>query len=451
MNKSLLLIIGGMALGLVAQQAAAQVTAAEAAQLGKSLTPVGATRAASKDGTVPEWTGGLPKSGPLKDDYPHPALINDKPLFVINHNNYTKYAQYLSKGSQELLKRYSDYYMNVYPSRRTVSWPDFIYKATEANALTSKLIGTDQPEGAKLGFPYPIPQNGAEVIWNHKLKWRGDQVRRYNVQAIVQPDGTFQKTILIESVKFFYANSKNPQTLGPGHTAYLDYLSQTIAPPRLAGTFVLVHDKASTGNSGRAAWLYSPGLRRIRRAPNVQYDNPYQGTDGNEFYDQVDMFNGALDRYNWKLIGKKEMIVGYNNYKISDKNVSLSDIIRPHHLNQALPRYEMHRVWIVEADLKPGMSHIFKKRVMYVDEDSWNICEEDDYDNRGQLYKYNEGLTTFLPAVQTAGSVPQIIYDFFSGRYFITAAINGGKPNDWTVNFPPDFFTPASVQKSTLQ
>ena len=450
MNKKLLLI-GGMALGLIAQQASAQVSAAQAAELGKTLTPIGATKAGSKDGTIPEWTGGLPQSGALKGDYPHPALMNDKPLFVINHSNYTKYAQYLTKGSQELLKRYPDYYMNVYPSRRTVSWPDFIYKATEANATTSKLIGTDQPEGAKLGFPFPIPQNGAEVIWNHKLKWRGDAVRRYNNQLIVQPDGSYQVTKLVEDVLFEYANKEHPETLAPGHTEFLKYLSETVAPPRLAGTFILVHEKASTGNNGRSAWLYSPGLRRIRRAPNVQYDNPYEGTDGNEFYDQVDMFNGALDRYNWKLIGKKEMIVGYNNYKISDKDVSLADLAHPHHLNQALPRYEMHRVWIVEADLKPGLSHVFKKRVMYVDEDSWNICAEDDYDNRGQLYKYNEGMSVFSPAIQTVGSVPQIIYDFFSGRYFVTAAINDGKPDDWTVSFDDDYFTPAAVQKRTLK
>lgn len=450
--KKLSLLAAAIALGVAAPQAFANVTADKAAQLGVTLTPIGAEKAASKDGTVPAWDGGLPRNGPLKDFYPHPQpLMSDKVLFVVNHDNYQKYARYLTEGSKELLKRYPDYVLNVYPARRTVSWPDFIYAATKKNATTCQLQGTDDLIDCTLGFPFPIPTNGAEVIWNHKLKWRGDNVRRYNNQLIVQPDGSYQRTTLIEDVRFMYANQKHPGTLNASNHDYLNYLSETVAPPRTAGTFILVHDRTGEGNQGRVAWLYSPGLRRIRRAPNVQFDNPYQGTDGNQFYDQVDMFNGALTLYNWKLVGKREMIVGYNDYAMSEKNITLNDLVRPHHLNQALPRYEMHRVWVVEADLKPGKSHVFKKRVMYVDEDSWNICAEDDYDNRGQLYKYDEGFSTFLPSVQTVGAVPQVIYDFDSGRYFVTAAINDSKPNDFSITFPPDYFTPASVQKRTLR
>lgn len=451
MNKLGLFVVAA-ATGLFALQASAAVSADKAAQLGKNLTPVGATQAASKDGTVPAWNGGLPKHGALKNFYPHPEpLMNDKPLFVINHTNYTKFMKYLSKGSIELLKRYPDYFMNVYPSRRTVSWPDFIYKSTQKNATTCKLEGTDTLINCTQGFPFPIPTNGAQVIWNHKLKWRGNNVRRYNNQLIVQPNGSYQRTTLIEDVAFQYANKEHPGTLDADHHDYLKYLSETIYPPRTAGTFILVHDRTGTGNQGRVAWLYSPGLRRIRRAPNVQFDNPYQGTDGNEFYDEVDMFNGALSLYNWKLIGKREMIIGYNDYAMSEKNVSLKDLVQPHHLNQSLARYEMHRVWVVEATLKPGKSHVFKKRVFYVDEDSWNIAEEDDYDNHGRLYKYNEGFSTFLPSVQSVGAVPQVIYDFDSGRYFVTAAINGSKPDNFAITFSSDYFTPAAVQKRTLR
>ncbi len=341
--------------------------------------------------------------------------------------------------------------MNVYPTHRTVAFPDFIYKATAANATTCKLQGTDEPDNCTLGFPFPFPKTGAEVIWNHRLKWRGDAAQRYNNQFIVQPSGDYQQTKILEKVKFYYASTSDPVSLKNGEGEFLRYLSQTLSPPRLAGTFILVHEKSGTGDTGRAAWLYSPGLKRIRRAPTVQYDNPYEGTDGNQFYDQVDMFNGALDRYNWKLVGKKEFYLPYNSDKIAGNTAKYRDIIRPHHLNQDLPRYELHRYWVVEANLKPGTNHTFKTRRFYVDEDAWNIEAVDDYDNKDQLYKFQEGHLITAPNIQAASTVPEIIYDFFSGRYFITAAFNEYKPVDLTVSWPDDYFTAASVQKLTTK
>ena len=446
--KKPLVFLGALALGLSTQQ----VLAADAADLGKTLTPVGAEKAASADGTIPAWTGGHPQDGQLSGEFPHDNQIDgDQPVFTITHDNYSKYADKLTEGHKELLKRYPDYKMNVYPTHRTVAFPDFIYKATAANAGTCKLNGTDDPDNCTLGFPFPIPKSGAEVIWNHKLKWRGDFAQRYNNQFIVQPSGDYQQTKILEQVKFYYANHTSPVPMKSGQGEFLRYLSQTLSPPRLAGTFILVHEKSGTGDVGRAAWLYSPGLKRIRRAPTVQYDNPYEGTDGNQFYDQVDMFNGALDRYNWKLVGKKEFYLPYNSNKIAGNKVKYKDIIRPKHLNQDLPRYELHRYWVVEATLKPGTNHTFKTRRFYVDEDAWNIEAVDDYDNKDQLYKFQEGHLINAPNIQAASTVPEVIYDFFSGRYFITAAFNEDKPVDLTVKWPDDYFTAASVQKMTTK
>ena len=451
MDKKLVFLCA-LSLALASHQAAAKATAAEAAELGKSLTLIGAEKAGNKDGTIPAYTGGHPQDGPLSGDYPHDnAIDGDKPLFTITHDNYQKYADKLSEGHKELLRRFSDYKMNVYPTHRTIAYPDFIYKATAVNATLCELIGTDEPSNCKQGFPYPIPKSGAEIIWNHRLKWRGDTAVRYNNQFIVQPSGDYQQTKILEQVKFYYANAKTPVEMKQGQGEFLRYLSQTLSPPRLAGTFILVHEKSGTGETGRAAWLYSPGLKRIRRAPTVQYDNPYEGTDGNQFYDQVDMFNGALDRYNWKLVGKKEFYLPYNSNKIAGNKIKFRDLIRPKHLNQDLPRYELHRYWVVEANLKPGTNHTFKTRRYYVDEDSWNIEAVDDYDNKDQLYKFQEGHLITAPNVQAASTVPEIIYDFFSGRYFITAAYNEDKPYDLTQKFSDDYFTAAAVQKMTTK
>jgi len=451
MMKRIALFCGALAFSFAAGQAAAKVSPDEAAKLGKELTPIGAEKAANKDGTIPAWTPAS-KRGPLSGEYPSdPKIDAETPTLTINKANMAQYADKLTEGHKYLLKTYDSYKMNVYPSHRTVGWPDEIYAATKANATTCELVNTEILNNCKLGFPFPIPKSGAEPIWNHKLRWRGDAVLRYNNQMIVQPNGSFQLTKIVEDVTFGYASIKKPVPLSKSSGEFLKYLSKTVAPPRLAGTFILVHEKAGTGAEGRAAWLYSPGLKRIRRAPTVCCDNPYEGTDGHQFYDQVDMFNGVLERYNWKLLGKKEMYIPYSSNKMAGPKVKYKDLVKPKHLNQDLPRYELHRVWVVEASNKPGTSHTFKKRVMYLDEDSWNIVAVDDYDNRDQLYQFQEGHLVFAYNILASSTIPEIIYHFTSGRYFITAAINEDKPFDLSVGFPNDYFTSSSVQKMTTK
>jgi hypothetical protein len=430
---------------------AAKVTKEEADQLGKNLTPVGAEKAGNKDGTIPAWSPGK-KAGPLSGEYPrNDAIDGEAPLFTISKDNLAKYEDKLTEGHKYLLRSYPSYKMNVYPSHRVAAWPDEIYKATYENALNCEMIGTDNPHNCKIGFPFPIPKTGAEPIWNHKIKWRGEAVTRYNNQMIVQTNGEFQLTKTIEDVVFGYASIENPIPLTKDSGEFLRYLSRTVAPPRVAGTYILVHEKAGTGSGGRQAWLYTPALKRIRRAPTVCCDNPYEGTDGHQFYDQVDMFNGVLERYNWKLLGKKEMYIGYNGSKLAGPSVKFKDIAAPRHINQNLPRYEQHRVWVVEATIKDGTSHTFTKRVMYVDEDGWNIVAVDNYDKRGNLYQFQEGHYIWAPNIMAGTTIPEIIYHFNSGRYFVTAMANEDKPNDLSVKFPSDYFTAASVQKITTK
>ena len=441
----------GLALALAQAPALAKVTAKEAAELGKTLTPVGAEKAANKDSSIPEWTP-APRHGSLKGEYPSdPEIDGDKPLYTITKANLPQYADKLSEGHKRLLSTYDSYKMNVYPSRRRVSFPDFIYKSTIANAVTCELAGIDNPDNCRQGFTFPIPRSGAEIMWNHRVRWRGDGARRYNNQMIVQQTGEYQLTKIIEEVNFYYATTIDPVPLTRSSGLFLKYFSRTVEPPRLAGTMILVHEKAGSGSEGRAAWLYSPGLKRIRRAPTVCCDNPYEGTDGHQFYDQVDMFNGVLERYNWKLVGKKEVFIPYNSNKIAGNTIKYKDLIRPKHINPELPRYELHRVWVVEATLKEGTSHTFKKRRFYIDEDSWNIALVDDYDNRDQLYQFQEGHVGFAANVMASFTVPEVIYHFTSGRYFITAAFNEDKPYDLTVSFSDDYFSASSVQKMTTK
>jgi hypothetical protein len=369
-----------------------------------------------------------------------------KPLYIVAHQNLAEYEQFLTEGQKAMFKAYPTYKMQVYPPVRAAFFPDEILKATVANASRGSLKGTDDLDGVELGFPFPIPKSGAEPMWNHKLKFRGSAVQRYNNQAIVRPDGGYKISKLIEDVKFKYANLKEPGSAAKNAVLAL-YLQEVLSPPRVAGQITLVHESADEGEGARKAWLYSPGLGRVNRAPDVGYDNPAIGSDGEQFYDQVDVFNGALNRYNWKLIGKKEILIPYNSWVINSPTFKYKDIIRPGHINQDLARYELHRVWVVEATLKPGLRHRFARRVFYLDEDSWSIALVDCYDQRGLLWKMQEAHLLSAPFVPTTTGIPELIYDLQSKRYFATALTNEEAISDFEISFDDKRFTPASLQR----
>lgn len=446
MKGSLIAAIGMMG---VAGASLAGVSADEAAKLGKSLTPVGAERAGNADGSIPEWTP-IEPFGKASGEFPYnPEVEKDRPSHVVSAGNVDEYSDQLSAGHKELIRRFpNSYKMIVYPSRRVANFPDKIKQETIKNATRASLEGVDNPKGAYVGFPFPIPRSGAEVPWNHRSKWRGENIRRYNNQMIVQPDGDFSLTKIVEDAQFVYASLENPNPpeLQPG-TTFIRYVSQTISPPRIAGTYILVHEKAGFGPEGRAAWLYAPALKRIRRAPAVCCDNPYEGTDGHQFYDQVDMYNGVLERFNWKLLGKREMLIPYNSYKMAGDSIKYSDIAKPNHVNQNLPRYESHRVWVVEATNKADKRHTFSKRVMYFDEDTWSIVMIDDYDHQGQLMQFQEGHLVQFAASLSSSTVPEVIYHLNSGRYFVTAMFNEDQPFDTTVSYDEKFFEASSIQR----
>ncbi|HBO3116998.1 TPA: DUF1329 domain-containing protein [Pseudomonas aeruginosa] len=427
--KATTLLTTSLILLASASTAQAEVSPEQAAELGKRLTPLGAERAGNAGGSIPEWTGGLPINAGSKDGAgfltnPYAA---EKPLFVIDAKNVEQYKDKLSPGQMAMFKRYPDSYrMRVYPTHRSSALPDNVYKAIARNAVNTKLVsGGNGLENFEVATPFPIPQNGLEVVWNHITRYRGGSVRRTHVQAIPLADGTFNPVHFTQ--EFTYRDQlKDFDTKNPGNVLF--YFKQWVtAPARLAGDVTLVHETLDQVKEPRMAWSYNAGQRRVRRAPQISYDGPYPASEGQRVSDNFDMYNGAPDRYDWKLVGKKEMYIPYNSYQLDSPQLKYTDVVKPGHLNSDVLRYELHRVWVVEATLKPGERHIYAKRDLYFDEDSWQIVLADHYDTRQTLWRVAEGFMTPMYDKQIPWMGVEAIYDLINGRYLVSGMRNEEK------------------------
>jgi hypothetical protein len=382
MTKILASAVAAALLG-VAAPAAAKLTDAEVARLGADLTPVGAEKAGNKDGTIPAWTGGLcepPAGWTPAQGYVDP-FAGDKVLFTITKANAAQYKDKLTPGTLAMLAKYDNFKMNVYQTRRTACYPQSVYDEVKTISPKLELQGFGIA-GGRSSVPFPIPKNGMEAIWNHQQRYLGGGVDRNYHSFPVRANGDFYK-IGAHEYRIFNSNLDQPQD-----NLLLGFLSYFTAPATLEGTVFLVHEPLDQVKQARSAWIYNAGQRRVRRAPDLAYDNINDGTEGLRTTDQFDAFNGAPDRYDWKLVGKKEIYIPYNSYKMSDKKLKYKeDMIRKGTPNADLIRYELHRVWEVEANLKAGSKHVYGKRVFYLNEDTWTVVYEDAYDTRKQLWR----------------------------------------------------------------
>ncbi len=443
--------IAVLALSLLAANVMAAVTPEEAAKLGTTLTPVGAEKAGNADGSIPAWTGGIPKNAGAVDSKGFLAdpFASEKPLFVITAATVDKYKDKLSDGQVAMFKRYPETYkIPVYPTHRTVNLPPEIYESIKRSALNVKPINDGNGLEGFTGnryYAFPIPKNGVEVLWNHITRYHGGNLRRIITQATPQTNGSYTPIRFEEEV----AVPQLIPDMDPAKAAnVLTFFKQSVtAPARLAGNVLLVHETLDQVKEPRLAWIYNAGQRRVRRAPQVAYDGPGTASDGLRTSDNFDMFSGAPDRYDWKLVGKKEMYIPYNSYKLDQPTLKYDDIIKAGHINQDLTRYELHRVWEVVGTVKPSERHIYAKRHMYIDEDSWQVALVDHYDGRGQLWRVAEGHAQFYYNHQTPAYTVETLYDIIAGRYIALGMKNEEKSSFvFGFNAKAADYTPAALR-----
>jgi hypothetical protein len=443
MRKPITLVAAQFATLLAASFTAhAAVTADEAKALGTTLTAIGADKAANKDGSIPAYSGGLttPPAGFKAGDGIRPnPFAGEKPRLVIDAKNMAQHAAQLTEGTKALLQKYPTFRVDVYPTHRSVAFPKWVADNTAKNAVKAKTSNDGRSmEGAHAGFPFPIPKTGYEVMWNHLVRFNGESYEAKYRNLTVDASG--RATLATEGVSVqeypFWDNSKTS-----ADTFWRIKLTYT-GPARRAGEALMLIDPLDIGAKDRRAWSYLPGQRRVKVAPDLGHDTPNPGTGGATTFDDTFIFNGSMDRFDFKLIGKKEMIVPYNAYAAVYR-AKQDDLLKPNHLNPDLLRWELHRVWVVEATLREGKRHVYSKRTFYLDEDSWAALASDEYDARGQLYR--TGFAYMAPSYDLPAPYSDMFghYDLVSRIYSLTGFIaeTGGlhhtKPlgeREWTAD-----------------
>ncbi|TDV72648.1 DUF1329 domain-containing protein [Pseudomonas sp. LP_7_YM] len=428
MRHSLSTFVIGLAFVGYTLPGSAAVTAQEASALGKDLTLFGAIQAGNADGSIPAYDGGLHKSpaGFTADSgFWVDPFKEEKPLLRIDGKNVDKYADKLSEGQKTLLKKYPDYYLDIYPSHRTTAYPKEVLDATVRNAsgCTTRNNGLAVDPVCRGGLPFPIPKNGNEVMWNQQLRYKigpGYSTTSSSNSWVIDANGSVTKTAeqrTFEEQPFYQVKQADRDPEMYARVYALDKY-----PARSAGQLIVLDDYLDPIAKPRRAWSYTPGQRRIKLAPEFGYDTPVSNQGGVNLFDELQMFSGAQDRFDYKLVGRKEMYLPYNAYKFYF-DCKQEDQFLAHHANPACERWELHRVWVVEATLKPGMRHVYSKRTYYLDEDTFGIGLYDAWDASGALYR-----SLFLSGVQLYDkdlpyNVKNVSYDFNKGMW---ALVNDG-------------------------
>jgi hypothetical protein len=449
--KKLTLASVAVSLAIVSTATLAKVSSAEVAKLSKELTPMGAERGANKDGSIPSWNGGITSvpAGYTVGDHHVDPFSADKVEYTITSANVAQYKSMLTPGQVKLFETYPDTYkMNVYQSRRSASYPEHVYQASIDNAGRTELVeGGNGIKDAAVGIPFPVPKDGLEAIWNHILRYRGEAITRQGGQAAPTASGDYTYLGFDDQLMLPYG-MKGASAAKLKETNILFKFKQKVTEPaRLAGTALLVHETMNQIQTPRQAWTYNTGQRRVRRAPNVAYDTPGTASDGLRTTDDFDMFNGAPNRYNWTLKGKQELLIPYNDYRLHSDSLKYADILQPGHINPEHVRYEKHRVWVVEASLKSDTRHTYKKRVFFIDEDSWQIAVTDIYDNRDELYRVGVAHGLNYYEVPTQWSTLEVFHDLQSRRYIAMGLDNEAKMYDFSAKLKDVSFTSSALRR----
>jgi hypothetical protein len=452
-KKTLAVLTGAL---LASHTVCAKVSEQTAAQLGKSLTPLGATIEGNKEQTIPAWTGsmnGVPPGLNYEGSghaYPDP-YASDKPLFTITAANYQQYADKLTDGQKALFASYpGSFEIPVYPSHRDARYSPLLEERTRWNALNTELVdGIDGLQNYTGGAPFPLPSAGSEVLWNARLNHPTPISDAIYDEVATYANGAQESRrlhSLFESPYAYTDRAVGAVNEDIGKIAAMVF-TEVLAPSREKGKMAIVHEPLDYVRYDRNSWIYMPGVKRVRRAPMIGFDT-LDGPGGLKTIDENLGFNGSMERYNWTLIGKQEIYIPFHAYRFDQQQLDFSELLPPKHANPDYMRYELHRVWVVEAVLKKNTRHIYAKRRFYINEDSWQIVLTDNYDEHDQLWRV--GIFNSLYDYYLQGYISRVHmnHDLLAKAYIATRLVNDTRPTRFDSEPKGErFFSPQNLKR----
>jgi hypothetical protein len=257
-------------------------------------------------------------------------------------------------------------------------------------------------------------------MWNHVFRWRGGSVERQIVWLPVAATGGSYVVKVRQNIAFDQQGYMARPVDGRlyASTAYFS------APPSAIGTRVATWEPIDPAGEARARWVFVPQTLDTRRLPSYDHDTWELFAGGQRTADQNDGWNGSPERYDWKLVGKRELLIGYNAYRIANKTLPYKAIAIAKNVDPELLRYEVHRVWVVEATLRQGRNHRFPKRVFYVDEDTWQVAQEEVYTKDDQLFRFGDHQMMQYYDVQVPWYAATIHHNLAAGSYMVYGLSN---------------------------
>ena len=423
------------------------LTAYATADHDPALTTVGAERSGNAEGTIPTWEGGITKPpGPYSTGDWHPdPFPNDQILFTINSENVEKFSDKLTAGHRAMMAKYPSYHLNIYPTRRSASFPASVLEHTIKYSGKAQIVdGGAGVTGIIQGIPFPHPENGEQTIWNARLNYKAGGYRGYYTQVVTTSNGEYEFSVWGHEIEYPYSDDKT--TLENFDNVKVRGLLRTLRPAKNAGNMFVYHRFLNSHGIERRGWSYNAGKRRVKRSTNDPRDIPMGRSAGIHIWDQNNMWQGPITDFNWTLLGKQELYVPYNAYRLHGGDTAVDTIIQPGHINQDLSRYELHRMWVVEANLKEGRTHRYKRRRYFIDEDSWRILAAEHYDENGEVDRFSESHTINYYEVPMVYSTLGTYYKLDTRRYFVSNIDNQYSPFDFSYDKEPDYYKPGRLK-----
>jgi hypothetical protein len=282
------------------------------------------------------------------------------------------------------------------------------------------------------------------VMWNHMLRWRGTSWEFNIDQYQLTADG---KAVLTtngraEQQMPYYFPDGSPESFSKSNDFWVIRLVNA-GPPIRAGEAVLGRENLDGSKS--QAWVYLTGQRRVRKLPNPCCDTPTPAAAGVMSFDEIEVWTGRLDHFDWKLVGKQEMFIPYNANRFLQPKADV-EVITKTHFNPDHMRWELHRVWVVEATLREGQRHQAPKSRYYCDEDTWICVLGDRWDAKGQLWKTLWAQTFVAPDLPGNPIGSFGFNDLISGQGFIGNLYNA-KASQYAVKprYPDSVFSPDAL------